>query len=203
MNSSIAISGLPGSGSTTVARLLAKRLNLKYFSAGQLWKDIAEGHLESQVYYDDFLRLAKSHKLDIPFLESSKAQSALNLWKTDLGKNPKFHQVLESLQKILAEKTPIVIDGKLSVHMLNAHFKIWLTGSLEARAQRTAQRDHISKEEAERLLEEREKLHRKEWLRIYNFDYLAQEKEADIVIDSTDKSSEEIVDIILSKLSKK
>ena len=46
----IAISGLPGSGSTTIAKLLAKNLSLEYFSPGQLFKDIASGKYKEKSY---------------------------------------------------------------------------------------------------------------------------------------------------------
>jgi cytidylate kinase len=203
LKNSIAISGLPGSGSTTVAKLLSQKLNVSYFSAGQLWKDIAQGQAEHQHYYPLFKRILDKSGLTIPiFPASSKGSAAVNLWKTDLGKDPRFHQVIETLQQELIDRGSIIIDGKLSIRMTkNADFKIWLSGSLDARASRTAQRDHISVDEARKLLTERENIHRKEWLRIYGFDYLTQQKEADIVIDTSNKSPEQIVNEVQNSLS--
>ena len=203
MVKSIAISGLAGSGSTTVAKLLSHKLEVSYFSAGQLWKDISQGKLEEQHYSSLFEKLAKKYDLVIPSIAgASKGSAAVSLWKTELGKNPKFHQVIEDLQQELANQGQIVIDGKLSIHMLkNADFRIWLLGSLDARASRTAQRDNISIEQAKNLLIEREEIHRKEWLRIYGFDYIEQEKEADLVVDTSNKSPEKIVEEIILNLS--
>ena len=201
----IVISGLPGSGSTTIAKLISKKLNYSYFSAGQLWKDIAQGNLKNQTYFPLFMDLAEKHNLKLPnFSSVSKGTAAVKLWKTDLGKNPKFHEVIEELQQELSRKGNIIIDGKLSIHMIKeSDLKIWLSGSLNARSIRTSQRDNISKDEATTLLKEREELHRSEWLKIYGFDYLTQEKEADLVIDSTEKSPENISNLILMKLNNK
>lgn len=201
----IAISGLPGSGSTTLARLLSIKLKCSYFSAGQLWKDVAQGSLENQSYFNLFKELTGRRNISLLKISSfSKGSAAVKLWKTDLGRNSAFHQAIEELQQELLDLGNIIIDGKLSIHMLkNPDLKVWLSGSLDARASRTSQRDNISYREARKLLKEREELHRNEWQKIYGFDYLIQQKEADLVIDSTEKTPEEIADLIVAKLNNK
>ena len=42
MNSVFTITGLPGSGTTTIAKMLCKRLDLEYFSPGQYFRKLAE-----------------------------------------------------------------------------------------------------------------------------------------------------------------
>lgn len=199
---SIAISGLPGSGSTTVARSLAAQLNIPYFSAGQLFKDIAQGVLATQHYYPFFKQLCDKRSLTLPRFAFSKAHASVDLWKTEFGANPLFHQAIEALQQELVNAGPIVIDGKLSIHMLkDVTLRVWLSGNLEARAARTAQRDAISQKEAAQLLIQREELHKKEWFAIYGFDYLEQEHEADLIIDTSHKSPAQIVEEILHVLT--
>ncbi len=173
----IAISGQPTAGSSIVAKLLAKKLKLKHFSAG-----------------DYFKKKAKS-------VSSSKlSQRTTDFLKDSLGGSQSFHNKLDGLQKKNAKKGKIVIDSKLAIKILAdyADMKVWIKCDKKTRAERIACREDISAKEAEKILEDREKTERETFKRIYGFDTFDQEKEADIVIDSTNKTPEEIVDEIIA-----
>jgi len=203
MKNTIVISGLPGSGNSTVARLLAKKLSWKYFSPGQLFKDISRGCEREQYYFNDFEKICKSKNLEIPeFKENNISNAVLNLWSTNFGKNPDFHKSIEELQVKLAEKGKIVIDGKLSLRTINqSKNKIWLKSSLDSRAKRIAKRDGLNLENSKILIEKRQEKERAEWKKIYGFDYFEQEKEANMVIDSSNIFPNQVVDKILNLLN--
>lgn len=200
----IAISGPPGSGSTSTAKILAEKLNLNYFSPGRLYKDIATGKFETQFYANIFKELCAKRNLEIPsFNEKDDSNGAVNLWQTEFGKSPKLHEAIDELQIILSEKGGIVIDGKLSLHMLRkADTKIWMFADLEERAKRTVKRDGIDPEKSVEIVKKRESFERTEWNKIYGFDYLDQESQAHIKIDTTQKTSEQVADEILNFLDK-
>lgn len=170
----IAVSGPPGAGTTTIAKRLASKLKLNYFSPGKFQKSFG-----------------KSKKQSI---------AALEVWKTDFGSSKKFHEYIESMQIERARRGSVVICGKLSVHFLKglADFRIWVEASLEARARRSSYRDRISVEDATNKISKRENIEREEWKRIYGFDYFDQKNEADLVIDNSNLTVEEAVERIVN-----
>lgn len=195
----IAISGMPGAGSSTVGKLLANELSMHHFSPGQLFKDISKGTVKEQHYYKLFKHLCDLKGLNIPEMsvkEDSKA--VVSLWDSEFGRSKSFHEVLDRLQLELAKRKRIVIDGKLSLRMIpDADIKIWIRAELEERAKRIAEREKISVDEAKKNIVERESREREEWKRIYGFDYFDQEEDADIIVDSSTMSPQSIVEVIL------
>ncbi len=198
----IVISGLPGSGSSTISKLLAHKLNLDYFGAGRLFKDISKGTYKEQYYFKEFNKLCLQRNLLIPQLKAKDdSTAAYNLWNTEFGKSKKLNNIIDKLQEDLGKKGNIVIDGKIAIFIVkNATLKIWFKADFDIRAIRTKQRDDISLEKAKEFLSKREEIEKLELNKIYNFNLLDQEKIADLVIDTTKISSEEILNIILKKL---
>lgn len=199
----IVISGQPGAGSTTTAKLLAERKGLRYFSPGRVFKDIGRGALKDQFYYNEFKRRCDRLKLIVPdFTASNDTHSTLDLWNTAFGKDPRLHKVLDDLQKSVALQGDVVLDGKLSLHMIpNATLKVWLKASRAKRAERTCYRDG-SLAEAEKKLYQRETIERKEWHDMYGLDYWTQESMAHLVIDTTDKSPSQVALDIEHRISR-
>lgn len=172
----VAITGLPGAGTSTIAKMLAKRLKLEYFSPGEYFKSHSHAHDQSD--------------------------QAMNVWKTEEGKKKSFHKSIDEMQMKKAKKGNIVICGKLSIYMLKgiANHKIWLDCSLDERAKRSSKRDGLDLEKTKKILAEREELEVKEWKKDYGIDYRKQKRMASIVIDTTELSEEETLKKILGKM---
>ena len=172
----VAVSGPPGAGSSTVAKLLSERLGIKYFSPGQYMKAKAGGN---------------------------ETDAAFRGWKDEELASEEHHNSIDEMQKDIARKGDVVIDGKLSVHMLEpfADLRVFITAPLEIRAERTSGRDRMNIEEVKETMEKRQKEEVENWKEMYGFDYLKkQEEEADMVVDSSDIRPEEIVDRIMERL---
>jgi cytidylate kinase len=176
-NLTIVISGPPGSGSSKTSLLLAKKLSLNYFSAGDLFKSYSK----------------------------ERKNRALDIWNSQFGKNKEFHLELDNYQKKKAKKGNIVICGKLSIFLLKdiTNFKVWIDAPLKIRAERIAKREDISIIRAIDQIKKREEIERREWKKIYKFDYFDSKNLADLVIDSSEKSTEEIVEEILKSMKNK
>ncbi len=167
----VVVSGPPGAGSSTISKALAEKLKLDYFSPGQVHKSVGKSEKESK--------------------------AALEAWKKESSK--KFHNNLDAKQVEIAERGNVVICGKLSIHFLKdiADYKIWLDVPLEIRAKRSAERDKIDFKTALKQISEREEIERKEFKRIYGFDYLDLKNSADMVIDTSDLTVDQTVEKIL------
>lgn len=180
----IIVSGMPGCGSTTTGKLLAERLGVKFFSVGHYFKSLSHNGRETE--------------------------RAVNLWKSGTGKNIQFnkkgnHNALEEMQIALAKSGNIVIESKLGIRFLKeyATLRVWLKAPLHTRAERYAKRDNIPLSQAIELLKEKERLERENFKKIYGFDFFMQEKEADVVIDTSSKTPDQIVDEIIRAMEKK
>ncbi len=200
----IVLSGVPGAGTSSAARGVAKALSLKYFSPGRLFKDVGLGNLSEQHYYSDFIDICKKLGVEIPEMsEKDDSHADMIVWQSELGDNPNFHKAIDELQVRLAKKGDIVIDGKLSVRMIpEADLSVWLEASLDERAKRTSQRDDVGLQEAKSIVKKREETERGEWTRIYGFDYFDQKLEADLLIDTSGANTDDTVQEILDFLKK-
>ena len=172
----IAISGLAGSGTSTLAKMIAKKLGIKYFSPGEYFKSHSRGKNETERVMDVF--------------------------KSGKGVDKDFHKKIDEIQINLAKRGDIVICGKLSILMLNdiADYKIWIDCSLEERARRTAKRDGISFENALKALKERERLQLREWKKDYGINYTSQKKMADLVINNTNLNEKQVLDLVMKAI---
>jgi CMP/dCMP kinase len=167
----VAISGMPGCGSTTAGRLLAKKLRMDFFSSGEYFKSLAEG----------------------------KTKGALKFFASEKGSSKNLHESIDQMQIEKAKKGNIVCEGKLAIHFLKniVDHKIWFKASQYVRAERYSRRDDIEFKEALSIVKEKDSLERKIFLEIYGFDTFNQEKDADIIIDTSHKNPDEIVQEIM------
>lgn len=164
----ITISGLPGSGTTTVAKLLSKELSMELISAGEMFRQIAN---EKKLQLEQFSELAEN--------------------------NDDFDRQIDEKQGEEAMKREnVIVEGRLSGFFVpDAGLKIWLEAPSEIRAKRIAGREGIAFEEALSAMKNRERSEHKRYEKYYgiNLDDLSI---YDLVIDSSRWSERDIVAII-------
>lgn len=174
----IAVSGLPGAGNSTVAKVLAQKLGLDYFSVGKYFKSFSK--------------------------EETESDKAISVFKSDEGMSRDFHARIDELQIQKAKKGNIVIDSKLAFYFLKglADYKVWIDVPLKVRAQRTAKRDDISVEEAERKIVLRHDMENFTFQKAYGIKYEDLKNNANIIIDASKDGIGEIVDKIIKQIKK-
>ncbi|MFX1287752.1 MAG: (d)CMP kinase, partial [Promethearchaeota archaeon] len=137
----IAISGLHGTGKSTIAKLLADKLGILYYSTGQAFRDLAK---ENNMSLEDYTRFVEKH--------------------------PDIDKELDNKVVNMAKKGSIIIDSQLSGHLLKtiATFKVHLTCPLDVRIKRMAGRDQTSYEEKLKETTIREKSELERFKKLYN-----------------------------------
>jgi cytidylate kinase len=165
----ITISGLPGSGTTTVAKLLAKALSMELISAGELFRAMAK---EKSLQLGQFSELAEENDYYDRWIDEQQGAEAL-------------------------KREHVIAEGRLSGFFApTAELKIWLKAPLEVRARRVAGRERITYDEALMAMKEREQSEHKRYKQYYGID-LDDLSIYDLIIDSARWREHDIVKIIL------
>jgi len=138
----ITVSGLAGSGTTTLCRNLARHYGFKHIYAGLIFRQMAK---EMGMSLEEFQEYAELH--------------------------PEIDREVDRRQIEAAKECNVVIEGRLAGWMVkDADLKIWLDAPMMERARRVARREGISVEEAFMQIAEREKGNRKRYLNLYGID---------------------------------
>ncbi len=167
----VTISGPPGSGTTTVARLLAEKLGFKLISAGEIFRKLAA---DRGMTLEEFSKYAES--------------------------NPDIDFYIDKLQKEMAEREDnVVVEGRLSGWMVKDAFKVWIYASPEVRYRRIAQREGKDIARVKNETKRREELEKRRYKKFYSID-LDDISIYHIAINSEHFKPEEIVEIILKAL---
>lgn len=172
----IVLGGKAGAGKSTIARMIAQRMQLKHYSIGDLQREIAR-------------------EKGISLMELSKLEE----------EDPFIDKMLDGKQKTLGEREDdFVIDGRLSAHFIPQAIKVFVDAEKEERARRVLQ-DNRKGESARniremmRQMEEREESERRRYRKYYDYDPY-DTSVYDLVIDSTNKDPEKIIGEVVSFL---
>ena len=169
----ITLSGLAGSGKSTTAKYLAKKLSLKHYSTGDFMRAIAN---ERGVSILELNKLSETDK---------SIDNELDQRQILLGKN----------------EDTFIIDGRLSFHFIPRSLKIFLTADPLLRAQRIfrdqrATEKNVTLEDTMKHMLARQQSEKKRYMALYHVDYL-NEKNYDLVIDTTGLTIEQTGDAII------
>jgi len=174
----ITISGLHGTGKSTIGKKIAETFNLRYYSTGEAFRELAK---EQNMSLKEFTEFAE--------------------------KTPEIDIMLDKKINNIASMGNIIIDSQLSAYILKdkANFKILLRCPLETRIKRMSNRDETNyKEKIDETLR-REWSEAIRFKKLYNID-LQDEKVIrelyNIIIDTEKLSIEEIVDNVVAEIKK-
>ncbi len=186
----ISISGVPGSGKTSVAKLLAARLEMPFYSIGSLRGKMA---LERGITIDELNTLGETNAI---------TDTSVDDYQRELGK----------------KENAFVIEGRLSWHFIPHSYKIFLDCEPHEAARRifetrqkmsdtdtaSDRRDEPLYEsvlEAEREISNRISSDDRRYVKYYGVNY-RDTSHYDLVIDTTKmKGAEETANVILARIS--
>lgn len=169
----VTISGPPGSGKSTVAALLAKRLRVDLISAGEMFR-------------------AMAHKAGVSLAELSHL--AEQDWQID-------KELDSRMLELLRQKEKGVFDGRLVGYLAYTNgiqaLKTYLDAQRDVRIRRIMNREKKDYETVEGEITQRERSEQKRYRSIYQVD-LSDRSSFDLIIDSSNLTPEEIVQQIVT-----
>lgn len=176
----ITLSGTLGSGKSTVGRELARRLNIPYISAGQLFREL--GQISSLDALQTNLEAETNRALD------------------DAVDNK-----VRTLNKTLAD---FVIDSRMAWYFVENALKVFLSVTPEVAARRVMQdktrstEQYATYESALEGLRARRESELKRYKRLYDVD-IEDPSHYDMLIQTDDVDVSEVVDLILRRVRQK
>ncbi len=167
----ITIGGLPGTGTTTISKLVSEKYGLKHVCAGFIFRDMAK---EMNMELGEFSKYAE--------------------------KNPEIDKKIDKKQVELAARGNIILEGRLAAWMLKNNdikptLSIWLMAPPMVRCKRISERESEDINTALKNMVNRENSEKKRYKEIYNID-IDDLSIYDIVIDSSTWDIEGVFNII-------
>jgi len=130
----ICISGMAGTGKSTVAKKIAEKYGLKYYSGGDALRALAA----EQGY----------NSLDNGWWESPEGLKFLEQRKGDSS----FDKAVDDKLLEYASKGGVLLDSWTMPWLVKSAFKIWLSASVDKQAERISGRDNMTVEESLKAL---------------------------------------------------
>ncbi|NLI74260.1 MAG: AAA family ATPase [Euryarchaeota archaeon] len=173
----ITISGPPGSGKTTVCRILGEHLGLEIVSSGHIFRQMAE---EREMSLAEFGHLCET--------------------------DPEADLILDNrMVEIARNSDNICLEGRLSAHMLTRHsieaFRVLMLADIDERSKRVVTREGGTWEQRKREIEDREASEAKRYKAYYNID-INDKDVYDLVIDTTNIPAEDVAGRIIREVRK-
>ena len=170
----VCISGMAGTGKSTLAKKLAEKYGLRYHSGGDALKALA-----AEEGYDSSSR---------GWWESPEGLGFLEKRENDL----KFDKAVDDKLLEYAQQGGVLLDSWTMPWLLKGGFKIWLMASVDKRAERIAERDKLSTEEALQVLKEKEARTKSIYRKLYGFTLGEDLKPFNLVLDTDNLNASEV-----------
>ncbi|MBS7647349.1 MAG: cytidylate kinase family protein [Candidatus Bathyarchaeia archaeon] len=180
----ICICGMAGSGKSTVAKKLAEKYGLKYYSGGDALKALAieKGYMPLEKGWWE-------SREGLAFLETRE-------------KNLEFDKAVDQKLLEVAGQGDVILDSWTMPWLLKNGFKIWLEASLKKRAERVAKRDGISIKKALEALRNKEEKTKAIYRKLYGFRLGEDFTPFQLILDVDNLTAEEVFQTLVSVLDR-
>ncbi|MCW4018026.1 MAG: cytidylate kinase family protein [Candidatus Bathyarchaeota archaeon] len=170
----ICISGMAGTGKSTLAKRLAQKYGLKYYSGGDALRELA-----AEKGFNSSSNGWWESPEGLSFLEQRKADAS-------------FDKAVDEKLLKLAKGGNVLLDSWTMPWLVKGGFKIWLAASAEKQAERIAKRDHMTVSESLQALKEKETRTKAIYKQLYGFTLGQDFTPFNLVLDTDNLSAEEV-----------
>ena len=174
----ICISGMAGTGKSTLSKKLAEKYKLRYYSGGDALKALA-----AEEGYNASGRGWWESPEGLSFLEKRE-------------KNLKFDKAVDDKLLEYAQQGNVLLDSWTMPWLLKTGFKIWLVASIEKRAERIVKRDKITLKEAMQVLKEKEARTKAIYKKLYGFNLGEDFAPFHLVLDTDNLNAKEVFQVL-------
>ena len=174
----VCISGMAGTGKSTLAKRLAQKYGLKYYSGGDALRVLA-----AEKGYNSSSNGWWESPEGLSFLEQRKA-------------NASFDKAVDEKLLEYAAQGNVLLDSWTMPWLVKQGFKIWLAASVEKQAQRIAQRDKMTVEEALQALKQKEDRTKSIYKQLYGFALGEDFAPFNLILDTDNLSAEEVFQVL-------
>ena len=209
----ITIDGPAGSGKSTVARLLAERLQVRFLDTGAMYRAVALAVLNEAIDQHDLSAVAQLvrgvtisfekerlllNELDVTSEIRSPEVTAIS---SVVASNPSVRERLVQLQREVGKHGSMVTEGRDqgTVVFPHAEHKFFVKATLESRAQRR-QRELAAKGVDQPISVVMEQLHERDERDETREHAPLKPAENAVVVDTSDLAIAQVVEILLSQI---
>lgn len=174
----LTISGLHGTGKSTIGKKLAEHFELDFYSTGNAFREMAAEH---DMTLEEFTEYVEQH--------------------------PEIDKRLDERVVEMGEQGNILVDSQLSGYLLKdvADFRILLACPIETRVKRMAERDGTNYEEKLEETRMREKSELDRFKELYDIDLSDDRVKNDIfnvIVDTQHLSIDQVFQTIIERIAK-
>jgi cytidylate kinase len=176
----IVITGLTGSGKSTLGRRLARELGLRYISGGDLLKQIMAGE----------------RAMHAGWWETEEGERAMERRR----KQEEYdREVDRRLLEIMEREENVLVDSWTVSYLYKKEdaVKIYLKADVKERARRVSRRDGISVEEAVEAIKRKDETSIELYKRLYGFRLDEDLTPFNLVLDTTKLDEEDAFNLVL------
>lgn len=170
----ITISGLPGTGKTTVAKLLEKQLGVRYIYSGEIFRKLAK---KQKMSLEEFSKYCETHQ--------------------------EIDEKLDQYQLAILRKGNVIVEGRIAGWLAYQNhipaLKVLLEADINIRAYRIVKREQGDIEKRKKEILKREKSEATRYKKYYGID-VRKTSIYDVIIDASEKTPEKIMEIIIQHL---
>ncbi len=174
----LCISGMAGTGKSTLSKKIAKRYNLKCYSGGDALKELAK-EAGYEITGDGWWESPDG----LSFLEKRV-------------KNSQFDREVDTKLLGYAKLGDVLLDSWTMPWLLKDGFKIWLMASLDKRAARVAERDKMTVEQAFAVLKEKEAQTKAIYKNLYGFNLGDDFTPFNFILDTDNLNADQVFEVL-------